>query len=99
MSTPTSKATAQHPAPTRVAIVTGAARGLGLDISRRLLLDGMAVVMADVDEGVFDGAARLGSRAIAAACDVRDPGQVDSLVETTVARLGGLDLFVANAGV
>jgi len=82
-----------------VAIVTGAARGLGLDISRRLLLDGMAVVMADVDEGVFDAAARLGSRAIAAACDVRDPGQVDSLVETTVARLGRLDLFVANAGV
>ena len=99
MSTPTSEATAQHPAPTRVAIVTGAARGLGLDIARRLLLDGMAVVMADLDEDVTDAAARLGSRAIAATCDVRDPGQVDSLVDATVARLGGLDLFVANAGV
>src|SRR3954470_16910671 len=99
MSTPTFEATAQHSARTRVAIVTGAARGLGLDIARRLLLDGMSVVMADVDEVVTDAAARLGSRAIAAACDVRDPGQVDFLVETTVRHQGSLDLFVPNAGV
>src|SRR5215217_7246786 len=99
MPTPTSEATAQHPAPTRVAIVTGAARGLGLDITRRLLRDGMAVTMADVDEVVSDEAARLGSRAFATVCDVRDPEQVDALVQTTVMRLGRLDLFVANAGV
>ena len=99
MSTPMSEAGTQHPASTHAAIVTGAARGLGLDIARRLLRDGMAVVMADVDETVSDAAARLGSRAMAAVCDVRDPGQVDSLVEATVMQLGGLDLFVANAGV
>src|SRR5215212_10846125 len=99
MSTPASEARDKHPLPTRVAIVTGAARGLGLDIARRLLRDGMAVVMADVDEVVSDVAARLGSRAFATVCDVRDPEQVDSLVQTTVARLGRLDLFVANAGV
>jgi NAD(P)-dependent dehydrogenase (short-subunit alcohol dehydrogenase family) len=99
MSTPTSEARAQHPAPTRVAIVTGAARGLGLDIARRLLGDGMAVAMADADEGVSDAAARLGSHAAAVVCDVRDPGQVDSLVQTVVTRLGRLDLFVANAGI
>ena len=99
MSTPTSEAGSQHPTPTRAAIVTGAARGLGLDIARRLLHDGMAVVMADVDEVVSEEAAQLGSRAIAAVCDVRDPGQVDSLVETTVTQSGRLDLFVANAGV
>jgi NAD(P)-dependent dehydrogenase (short-subunit alcohol dehydrogenase family) len=99
MSTLTLEAGTQHPAAVRVAIVTGAARGLGLDIARRLLRDGMAVVMADVDESVSDAAARLGSPAIAAVCDVRDAGQVDSLVETTVKRLGRLDLFVANAGV
>ena len=98
MSTPTSEARAQHLESTRVAIVTGGARGLGLDIARRLLRDGMAVAMADIDE-VTDAAVRLGSRAITAACDVRDPGQVDSLVETTVTRLKRLDLFVANAGV
>src|ERR687898_934016 len=95
----TSEARLQHPAPTRVAIVTGAARGLGLDIARRLLHDGMAVFMADVDEALSDAASDLGSRACATICDVRDPGQVDSLVQTTVARLGRLDLFVANAGV
>src|SRR5215204_3859698 len=99
MSTPTFEAATPYPAAVRVAIVTGAARGLGLDITRRLLRDGMAVVMADVDEGVSDAAARLGSPAIAAVCDVRDVGQVNSLVETTVTRLGRLDLFVANAGV
>jgi NAD(P)-dependent dehydrogenase (short-subunit alcohol dehydrogenase family) len=95
----TSQARAQPPTPVRVAIVTGAARGLGLDIAQRLLRDGMAVFMADVDEGVSDAAARLGRGAVAALCDVRDAGQVDSLVQTTVTRLSRLDLFVANAGV
>ena len=95
----TSAARPQHPEPTRVAIVTGAARGLGLDIARRLLHDAMAVFMADVDAALSDAVTGLGSRACATVCDVRDPGQVDSLVQTTVARLGRLDLFVANAGV
>src|SRR5215212_10411016 len=99
MSTSTSESHAQRPAPTRVAIVTGAARGLGLEIARRLLDDGMAVSMADVDEAVSDAAAQLGSHAFATVCDVRDSGQVDALVQTTVTRLGHLDLFVANAGV
>ena len=95
----TSEARAQDPTATRVAIVTGAARGLGLDIAKRLLHDGMAVFMADVDDAVSGAASRLGSRAFATVCDVHDGGQVDSLVQTTVTRLGRLDLFVANAGV
>src|SRR5215211_1744065 len=99
MSTSTSESHAQRPAPTRVAIVTGAARGLGLELARRLLHDGMAVSMADVDEAVSEAAARLGSHAVATVCDVRDSGQVNALVQTTVTRLGRLDLFVANAGV
>ncbi|MBW3631968.1 MAG: SDR family oxidoreductase, partial [Chloroflexi bacterium] len=81
------------------AIVTGAARGLGLDIARRLLRDGMAVTMADVDEAVHAEAAQLGDHAHAVVCDVRDSWHVDSLVETTIVRSGRLDLFVANAGV
>jgi len=95
----TSQARAQPSTPARVAIVTGAARGLGLDIAQRLLRDGMAVFMADVDEGVSEAASRLGRGAIAALCDVRDAGQVDSLAQTAVTQLGRLDLFVANAGV
>ena len=48
---------------TPVAIVTGAARGLGLDIARRLLWDGMDVTMADVDEAVHAAAVQCGERA------------------------------------
>jgi NAD(P)-dependent dehydrogenase (short-subunit alcohol dehydrogenase family) len=98
MST-TSAARSQYAAPTRVAIVTGAARGLGLDIASRLLHDGMTVSLADIDEALSDAVAGLGSHAFAVTCDVRDPERVDSLVQTTVSRLGRLDLFVANAGV
>lgn len=87
------------PSTHRVAIVTGAARGLGLDIALRLVQDGMTVSMADVDETVHAAAARLGDQAYATVCDVRDPGHVDSLVQTTIARSERLDLFVANAGV
>ena len=79
--------------------MTGAARGLGLDIAGRLLHDGMAVFMADLDDVVSDAASRLGNHAFAAVCDVRDAAQVDSLVQTAVTRLGRLNLFVANAGV
>ena len=82
-----------------MAIVTGAARGLGLAIARRLLRDGLEVTMADVDAAVHAAAATCGARAQAAVCDVRDPRQVDALVETTIARSGPLALFVANAGV
>ena len=88
-----------RPPTQRVAIVTGAARGLGLDIALRLLHDSMAVIMADVDEAAHDAAAQFGDHAQAVVCDVRDPRQVDSLVGTTLTRLGRLDLFVANAGV
>jgi NAD(P)-dependent dehydrogenase (short-subunit alcohol dehydrogenase family) len=83
----------------RVAIVTGAARGLGLDIAQRLLHDGMTVTLADVDEAVHDAAAHCTDRAHAVVCDVRDPRHVDSLVERTLEESGRLDLFVANAGV
>jgi NAD(P)-dependent dehydrogenase (short-subunit alcohol dehydrogenase family) len=82
-----------------IAIVTGAARGLGLDIARRLSRDGMAVTLSDIDEVVHDAVAECGDRARAFVCDVRDPRQVDSLVETTLSESGHLDLFVANAGV
>jgi NAD(P)-dependent dehydrogenase (short-subunit alcohol dehydrogenase family) len=83
----------------RVAIVTGAARGLGLEIARRLVGDGFVVTLADLDEAVHEAAAGLGPQAVAALCDISDARQVDRLVEGTLARLGRLDCFVANAGV
>jgi NAD(P)-dependent dehydrogenase (short-subunit alcohol dehydrogenase family) len=82
----------------RVAIVTGAARGLGRGIAERLLNDGMAVTLADIDEAA-PGLHRDDGMARAVTCDVSDAAQVDTLVERTLARFGRLDLLVANAGV
>ena len=90
---------AQGPSPARAAIVTGAARGLGLEIARRLLRDGFAVTLADVDAAVHDEASGLGPPAHGALCDVSEARQVERLVAGSVERAGRLDLFVANAGV
>ena len=82
-----------------VAIVTGAAQGLGFGIARRLCGDGARVVLADVDPAVRAAAETLGGEASGAVCDVADSTAVDRLVTDAVARLGRLDLMVANAGI
>lgn len=82
-----------------VAIVTGAARGLGFGIARRLSADGARVVLADVDPSVRSAAETLGGEASGAVCDVADSAAVDRLVAETVAHHGRLDLMVANAGI
>lgn len=82
-----------------IAIVTGAARGLGLAMAQRLLADGATVVLADVqppDAGVVD---RLGEHAVVATCDVSDSAAVDALVDMVMQRFGRLDIMVANAGI
>ena len=83
----------------KVAVVTGAATGLGLAIATRIAAEGASVVVSDIDA---DGAARAagtlpGARSIP--CDVRDEGQVQALVERTVAECGALHVMVPNAGV
>ncbi len=83
----------------KVAIVTGAARGLGFGIARRLHNDGARVMLADIDPEVVAAAATLGDGASAEACDVADSGAVDRLVQGTRARFGRLDVMVANAGI
>lgn len=82
-----------------VAIVTGAARGLGLAIAQRLLTDGVTVILADIqppDAGIAD---QLGDNAVLTACDVSDSASVDDLVSMTMQRFGRLDIMVANAGI
>jgi NAD(P)-dependent dehydrogenase (short-subunit alcohol dehydrogenase family) len=82
----------------RVAIVTGAAKGLGHQIARRLGNAGAIVVLSDLPGDRLTGAAgELAADAIA--CDVRDEAQVQHLVTDTVARHGHLDVMVACAGV
>ncbi len=86
--------------PGRVAIVTGAASGLGRGIAQRFAAEGARVVIADVDvDGGEALAAALGNDAIFVHTDVSDPDQVGALVAATVAKFGGLHVMVNNAGV
>jgi NAD(P)-dependent dehydrogenase (short-subunit alcohol dehydrogenase family) len=82
----------------KVAIVTGAAKGLGHQIARRLGEAGATVVLSDLPGERLTGAASdLGADSIA--CDVRDEAQVQQLVADTLAKRGRLDVMVACAGV
>jgi len=86
----------------RVALVTGAARGIGFTIARRLCESGMAVALNDVNtDGAREAAAGLssqGHRCIAAPGDVTNATAVASMTAKTEAELGPLWLLVNNAG-
>lgn len=86
-----------------VAIVTGAASGLGYAIARRLARDGAQVVIADLNDAAARKAAdeiiAEGGRANACATDVASPSSVQQLVDDTLERHGGLDVMVSNAGI
>ena len=85
---------------TAVALVTGAARGIGFGIAERLVLDGWRVILADIDrEGARSAADHLGSAADAATLDVRDEAGIRALLAQIRQRQGRLDALVNNAGV
>jgi NAD(P)-dependent dehydrogenase (short-subunit alcohol dehydrogenase family) len=84
----------------RIAIVTGAAQGIGAACAEALLAEGASVVLSDVDAARGAAtAARLGAKASFVACDVGDSAQVNALVAAAVARHGRLDVMVSNAGI
>jgi 2-dehydro-3-deoxy-L-rhamnonate dehydrogenase (NAD+) len=83
----------------RTALVTGAARGIGLAIAERLIADGARVAMADRDPVVESAAARFGDAAVAVLADVTSPADVERLVQAPVDRWGRLDVVVNNAGI
>ena len=87
----------------KVALVTGAASGMGLATARAFAEAGAAVVLADVRgalvQTVAEGLVADGHRAIGVACDVSDDAQVAAMVERTVAAFGRLDAAFNNAGV
>jgi 3-oxoacyl-[acyl-carrier protein] reductase len=90
-------------APRRTAIVTGAARGIGAAIARRLASDGMGVAVLDLDEaacaGTLDQIARDGGAAIAIGADVSQPDQVDAAVRQVADSFGPPTVLVNNAGI
>lgn len=89
----------------RVAVVTGAARGIGEGIAQRLGRDGLHVIVADLptmQEGIDSTVAAItdaGGTASGATVDVSDESSVEALVQAAVAAGGRLDVFVANAGI
>lgn len=84
----------------RVALVTGAARGIGLATAAALIQRGAEVGLADVDRAALLETVRwLGERAVALEVDVSRPGDASRAVNETVAQFGGLDILVNNAGI
>ena len=91
------------PGPTgRTAVVTGGAGGIGGAVSRRLAIEGAAVVVNDIDAELLDATMRdiaaAGGRAVAVLGDVRDPDVVDAVLAAGIDLGGGIDVLVNNVG-
>jgi len=87
----------------RVAVITGAASGIGRETAIELARHGCTVVLADIKEDrlaeVLDEVRRYTSASTAEVCDVSDEAQVKQLVQAIDERYGGIDILVNNAGI
>jgi NAD(P)-dependent dehydrogenase (short-subunit alcohol dehydrogenase family) len=87
----------------KVAIVTGAAQGIGQVYAETLAREGAKVVLADIKADAAEANAAAirdaGGEALAVDCDIADRGSIDAAVAATVERFGGLDVLVNNAGI
>jgi NAD(P)-dependent dehydrogenase (short-subunit alcohol dehydrogenase family) len=83
----------------QVAVVTGAARGLGYALARRLLSKGVTVWFLDRDPGVVEAASQLGGNAQGVSLDVTDSDQVTNVIQHIVAQSGRIDILANCAGI
>ncbi len=83
----------------RVAIVTGAARGIGLATTHQLLSEGAHVVMVDNDQDELESASRGLKNTLVLPCDISIPEEVNAMIAETEARFERIDSLVNNAGV
>ena len=87
----------------KVAVVTGAASGIGLGVTERFVAEGMKVVMADVEQGALDREVKRlseeGGDVLGVICDVRDPEAVQNLADRTLEHYGAVHVVFNNAGV
>lgn len=87
----------------RVAIITGAARGIGAATAERMSKEGARVAVVDIDlkeaKAVVEAIRSAGGYAVAFECDVAQPARVEVLVADVVTHFGGLDILVNNAGI
>jgi 3-oxoacyl-[acyl-carrier protein] reductase len=87
----------------KVALVTGAAQGIGAATARRLAAEGASVAVVDLTaergQSVVDEITAAGGVAVASGCDVSDQASVDETTDAVVERFGRLDILVNNAGI
>ena len=87
----------------QVAVITGAAAGIGKACAQRFAKEGAKVVLSDIDETRGEAAAEAiqaeGGEAVFIACDAGDKAQVDALMEKAVGAFGRIDCAIANAGI
>jgi 3-hydroxybutyrate dehydrogenase len=87
----------------KVAVVTGAASGIGKDIARLFLAEGAKVAIADLNIAAANATAAefdpSGARAMGVAMNVTDEAQVDAGIAAVAAQFGGIDILVSNAGI
>ena len=87
----------------RIAVITGAASGIGLGLTERLLTEGMKVVLADVEPEALEREVKrladAGGDVLGVSCDVRDPDSVADLAKRTLSHYGAVHVVMNNAGV